>query len=173
MAAVLRAALGRVPRRAVVRGPALGRRRPTRLHRPHARMVGGAPHLHHRLRAARAHRAQGRLARGTARRATRLYLEPLSDVAVGHLLDGLVAGLPPDASERIVSQAEGVPLYALETVRALADRGVLASDNGGPLHPVGELGDLDVPATLSSLLAARLDGLDPDEREVVKAMAVF
>ena len=107
------------------------------------------------------------------RGATRLYLEPLSDVAVGHLLDGLVAGLPPDASERIVSQAEGVPLYALETVRALADRGVLASDNGGPLHPVGELGDLDVPATLSSLLAARLDGLDPDEREVVKAMAVF
>src|SRR5205814_1233359 len=61
----------------------------------------------------------------------------------------------------------------LETVRALADRGVLASDNGGRLHPVGELGDLDVPATLSSLLAARLDGLDPDEREVVKAMAVF
>ena len=66
-----------------------------------------------------------------------------------------------------------MPLYALETVRALADRGVLAADNGGLLRPVGELGDLDVPATLTSLLAARLDGLDPDERELVKAMAVF
>jgi class 3 adenylate cyclase/tetratricopeptide (TPR) repeat protein len=106
------------------------------------------------------------------RGATPLYLEPLSDAAVGQLLDGLVGGLPPDARERIVSQAEGIPLYALETVRALADRGVLAAGDGG-LRPVGELGDLDVPATLSSLLAARLDGLDPDERELVKAMAVF
>jgi len=107
------------------------------------------------------------------RGATPLYLEPLSDGAVGQLLDGLVTGLPAEARERIVSQAEGVPLYALETVRALADRGVLVADDGGLLRPAGELGDLDVPATLSSLLAARLDGLDPDERELVKAMAVF
>ncbi len=107
------------------------------------------------------------------RGATPMYLEPLSDAAVGQLLDGLVSGLPSDARERIVSQAEGIPLYALETVRALADRGVLAAQNGGLLRPAGELGDLDVPATLSSLLAARLDGLDPDERELVKAMAVF
>lgn len=106
------------------------------------------------------------------RGATPLYLEPLSDGAVGQLLDGLVSGLPGDARQRIVSQAEGVPLYALETVRALADRGALVAGEAG-LHPAGELGDLDVPATLSSLLAARLDGLGPDERELVKAMAVF
>jgi class 3 adenylate cyclase/tetratricopeptide (TPR) repeat protein len=107
------------------------------------------------------------------RGATPMYLEPLSDAAVSQLLDGLVPGLPAEARDRIVSQAEGVPLYALETVRALADRGVLAADEDGRLHPVGELGDLDVPATLSSLLAARLDGLESDERELVKAMAVF
>jgi class 3 adenylate cyclase/tetratricopeptide (TPR) repeat protein len=107
------------------------------------------------------------------RGATPLYLEPLSDTAVGQLLDGLVAGLPPDARGRIASQAEGIPLYALETVRALKDRGVLATNGDGGLRPVGELGDLDVPATLSSLLAARLDGLEPNERELVKAMAVF
>ncbi|HEY7632950.1 MAG TPA: AAA family ATPase, partial [Thermoleophilaceae bacterium] len=107
------------------------------------------------------------------RGATPLYLEPLSDAAVGQLLDGLVSGLPGEARQRIVSQAEGVPLYALETVRALADRGVLVAGDDGGLRPSGELGDLDVPATLSSLLAARLDGLGPDERELVKAMAVF
>jgi class 3 adenylate cyclase/tetratricopeptide (TPR) repeat protein len=107
------------------------------------------------------------------RGATPLYLEPLSDAAVGALLDGLVADLPSDAGERIARQAEGIPLYALETVRALADRGALAAGDGGRLHPSGELGDLDVPATLSSLLAARLDGLGADERELVKAMAVF
>jgi class 3 adenylate cyclase len=106
------------------------------------------------------------------RGATPLSLEPLSDEAVGDLLDGLVRGLPAEARGRIVSQAEGIPLYALETVRALADRGALASGNG-KLEPAGELGDLDVPATLSSLLAARLDALAPNERELVKAMAVF
>jgi class 3 adenylate cyclase/predicted ATPase len=106
------------------------------------------------------------------RGATPLYLEPLSDTAVGELLDGIVAGLPAEARERIASQAEGIPLYALETVRALVDRGVLTPE-GDKLRPIGELGDLDVPATLSSLLAARLDGLDPDERELIKAMAVF
>jgi class 3 adenylate cyclase/tetratricopeptide (TPR) repeat protein len=106
------------------------------------------------------------------RGATPLYLEPLSHAAVGQLLDALVADLPDEAKQRIASQAEGIPLYALETVRALADRGVLAAGNG-VLHPVGDLGDLDVPATLSSLLSARLDALEPDERELVKAMAVF
>ena len=44
---------------------------------------------------------------------------------MGELLDGLVRGLPAEARSRIVSQAEGIPLYAIETVRALADRGVL------------------------------------------------
>ncbi|HEU4978062.1 MAG TPA: AAA family ATPase, partial [Solirubrobacteraceae bacterium] len=101
-----------------------------------------------------------------------IYLEPLGASPMRGLLEGLVRGLPEQAAERIVEQAEGVPLYALETVRALADRGVLSARDGG-LALVGELGELDVPASLSSLLAARLDGLEPDERELVKAMAVF
>ena len=71
-----------------------------------------------------------------------------------------------------MAQAQGVPLYALETVRALTDRGVL-SEREGRLVLEGELGALDVPASLSSLLAARLDALEPAERELVKAMSVF
>jgi class 3 adenylate cyclase/tetratricopeptide (TPR) repeat protein len=101
-----------------------------------------------------------------------VYLEPLGAASMRELLYALVQGLPDQARDRIVEQAEGVPLYALETVRALVDRGVLA-EREGALALVGELGELDVPASLSSLLAARLDGLDPDERELVKAMAVF
>ena len=38
---------------------------------------------------------------------------------------------------------------------------------------VGELGELEVPASLNALLASRLDALEPDEREVVRAMSVF
>jgi class 3 adenylate cyclase/tetratricopeptide (TPR) repeat protein len=106
------------------------------------------------------------------RGATLLYLEPLEESAMGELLDALVDGLPAEARQRVVAQAEGIPLYALETVRALADRGVLELHDGR-LALAGELDTLDVPASLSSLLAARLDALDQEERAVVKAMAVF
>ncbi len=105
--------------------------------------------------------------------AAQLYLEPLALEAMGELLDGLVAGLPADARERIAAQAGGVPLYAIETVRALADRGALVAGPDGRLTLEGDIGELDVPASLSSLLAARLDALEPDERELVKALAVF
>jgi len=106
------------------------------------------------------------------RGATLLGLEPLEDAAMRALLDGVVDELPPAAGERIVAQAEGVPLYAVETLRALVDRGVL-EERDGRLALVGELGELDVPASLGSLLAARIDALEPAERQLVKAMSVF
>ncbi len=103
---------------------------------------------------------------------TPVFLDPLAPDAVGAMLDELVEGLPAAARERIVSQAEGVPLYALETVRALADRGVLV-ESDGRLRVEEDVGELEVPATLSSLLTARLDGLEPDERALVKDLAVM
>jgi class 3 adenylate cyclase/tetratricopeptide (TPR) repeat protein len=106
------------------------------------------------------------------RGATTLQLEPLDDAAVRALLDGVVDGLPERAAQRIVEQAQGVPLYAVETIRALADRRVLVQRDGR-LVLEGELGELDVPASLHSLLAARLDALEPAERGLVKAMSVF
>ena len=103
---------------------------------------------------------------------TLLVLDPLPDPAVEDLLLGLVPDLPPPALARIVSQAEGVPLYAVETIRTLVDRGVL-TERDGRLEPSGEIGGLDVPASLNSLLSARLDSLGAEEREVVKATAIF
>ena len=109
---------------------------------------------------------------GGRRGATLIHLEPLPDEAMGMLLDGLVDGLPAEARARIVSQAEGIPLYAIETVRALADRGVLV-EGVNRLELGGEIGELDIPASLSSLLAARLDALESEERELVRTMSVF
>ena len=99
-------------------------------------------------------------------------LQPLTGDAVSELLRGLVPDLPAAALRQVVAQAEGIPLYAVETMRALSDRGVLA-EHGGRLGLTGEVGELDVPASLHSLLAARLDALSAEERELVKAMAVF
>jgi class 3 adenylate cyclase/tetratricopeptide (TPR) repeat protein len=102
-----------------------------------------------------------------------IFLEPLEDRVVGELLDAMVTGLPPAVRDRIVAQAEGMALYALETVRALQDQGLLA-DAGGSLAVQGEIGaDLAVPASLASLLTARLDALPPAERTLVKDLAVM
>ena len=103
---------------------------------------------------------------------TSLYLEPLSRDVMGELLTGLVPGLPDDLRAEILDRAEGVPLYAVETVRMLLDRGLLAQ-KGSVYRPVGAVDVLEVPETLHALIAARLDGLSPEERRLVQDGAVL
>ena len=91
---------------------------------------------------------------------------------MGELLDGFVPGLPPDLRTQILERAEGVPLYAVETVRMLLDRDLLARD-GDVYRPTGPIEALDVPETLHALIAARLDGLSPDERGALQDAAVL
>ena len=101
-----------------------------------------------------------------------LYLEPLSPAAMQELLEGLVPGLPDRLKEQILARAQGVPLYAVETVRMLLDRGLLVQD--GPVYtPTGEIETLEVPETLHALIAARLDGLSAEERRLLQDGAVL
>ena len=103
---------------------------------------------------------------------TSLYLEPLPETAMKELLSGLVPGLPERLRDQILARAEGVPLYAVETVRMLLDRGLLAEE-GSAYRVAGEVESLDVPETLHALVAARLDGLRADERRLVGDAAVL
>jgi class 3 adenylate cyclase/tetratricopeptide (TPR) repeat protein len=110
---------------------------------------------------------------GAGQRAfTSIYLEPLSPAAMEELLAGLVPGLPPDVVQEILGRAEGIPLYAVETVRMLLDRGLVVED-GASYRVVGEIGALDVPQTLQGLITARLDGLADAERALVQDAAVL
>ena len=109
---------------------------------------------------------------GAGQRAfTSLHLEPLSDQAMAELLDGFVKDLPSEFVERILERSEGVPLYAVETVRMLADRGVLSQDEG-IYHLAGEPGSLDIPGTLHALIASRLDTLSTAQRSLLEDAAV-
>jgi predicted ATPase/class 3 adenylate cyclase len=101
-----------------------------------------------------------------------LYLEPLSEQAMEELLSGFVPGLPPELRARILARAEGVPLYAVETVRMLLDRGLLVQE-GSVYRPVGAIETLEVPETLQALIAARLDGLTAEERRLIQDGAVW
>jgi tetratricopeptide (TPR) repeat protein len=103
---------------------------------------------------------------------TFLYLEPLSAQAMDELLIGLVPGLPDDLRARILEQAEGIPLYAVETVRMLLDRGLL-TQAGNVYVTTGPVETLDVPETLHALVAARLDSLTADERRIAQHGAVL
>ncbi len=99
-------------------------------------------------------------------------LDPLPDTAMGELLAGLVPGLPDELQRRIVSRAEGMPMYGVETVRMLLDRGLLKQD-GNRYVVSGDIDELEVPETLHALAAARLDGLTTVERSVLQDAAVY
>jgi class 3 adenylate cyclase/tetratricopeptide (TPR) repeat protein len=110
---------------------------------------------------------------GAARRGfTSMFLEPLSPEAMHELLSGLVPGLPEELADQILSRAEGIPLYAVETVRMLIDRGLLVLE-GSRYRPEGPIPTLDVPESLHGLIAARLDGLSPEERKIIQDAAVI
>ncbi|MEJ7744996.1 MAG: hypothetical protein WKF73_22160 [Nocardioidaceae bacterium] len=80
--------------------------------------------------------------------------------------------MPTIGRTAVAARAEGIPLYAVETVRMLIDRDIVQPVEG-VYRLVGDVGELSVPATLQSLLAARLDALDPDERRLVADAAVL
>ena len=103
---------------------------------------------------------------------TAIRLEPLPDDAMAELIEGFVHGLPPEGVARIVERAEGVPLYAVETVRMLADRGILEA-GGDAFELVGDIGTLEIPGTLQALIAARLDSLAPKDRALLQDASVL
>lgn len=89
--------------------------------------------------------------------ASTLVLEPLDAVAAGALVDAFGPALDPRTRNRVAAAAEGNPLF-LEQLAALAEEG----------DAVGA----EVPSTIQALLAARVDRLDPDEREVLQCAAI-
>jgi class 3 adenylate cyclase/tetratricopeptide (TPR) repeat protein len=103
-----------------------------------------------------------------------LDLGPLDEAAMRQLLAGFVPDLPEAATRSIVARAEGIPLYAVETIRMLIADGRLREREGGTSYePTGDLGELAIPDTLHALIAARLDGLDPAERALIQDAAVL
>ena len=103
---------------------------------------------------------------------TSLVLEALRADEMRELLAGLVPGLPPSVVERILERAEGIPLYAVETVRMLVGEGRLTFEDG-VYRPNDDLSEISVPASLHALIASRLDGLDAADRGLLQAASVI
>jgi class 3 adenylate cyclase/tetratricopeptide (TPR) repeat protein len=93
--------------------------------------------------------------------ATVVALEPLAESESRELIANLVSGspLPDEARDRIVTAAEGNPLFLEQLLAMLAEEGFTADA-------------IELPATIRAVLAARLDRLGPAERAVLEVAAV-
>ncbi|MCK9898837.1 AAA family ATPase [Frankia sp. Cpl3] len=105
--------------------------------------------------------------------ATSLLLAPLTEARCQRLIRTLMGSddLDPALVSRITTSAAGNPLFVEQMVAALVDDGLLRRE-GSRWIATGSLRGVTVPPTISALLAARLDRLDPPERQVLERAAV-
>ena len=99
-----------------------------------------------------------------ARGVAQVTLAPLSEESMRVLVDGLVGDLPLRARTALVARSEGVPLYAVETVRSLIDQDAVVARDGRYVfvdheHTLVDLDRIAAPTSLQTLIAARLDTL--------------
>ena len=106
---------------------------------------------------------------GTSARTSRRSALPQ---AITTILEGLAPGIPDDLVADISRRADGMPLYAVEIVRMLLDRGMLVQD-GARYVVAGDERELDVPETLHALVASRLDGLATEQRTLLQDASVL
>ena len=108
-----------------------------------------------------------------AHEAAQVILEPLSEDDAGTMIGALLgeAGLDPAIVSRVVSAAEGNPLFVEQMVSMLVDNGTLRRGATGWVA-TGTAGDIVVPPTIHALLAARLDDLGQAERDVVEPASI-
>jgi class 3 adenylate cyclase/tetratricopeptide (TPR) repeat protein len=121
---------------------------------------------------ARPELGQARPGFGTGRNRVTLTMDPLDPASMDRLLDALVPGMPPAVRSKVADQAQGLPLFAVETVRSLIDRDIVQPVEG-VYRLQGDVGELAAPDSLHALLAARLDTLDPNTRQLVADAAVL
>ena len=109
----------------------------------------------------------------------RLDLAPLDPAGSGQLADQLLARLaavPPMLRELLTTGAQGNPFYMEELVKMLIDQGAIrtggAASEAWQLDPA-RLQATEVPATLTGVLQARLDGLPAAERLCLQEASII
>ena len=98
---------------------------------------------------------------GGKRNATTISLSPLSESETAKLIGLLMerSVLPAELQSALLARAGGNPLYAEEYVRMVQDRGVEEA--------------AELPESIQGIIAARLDALTAEEKDVLQDAAVL
>jgi class 3 adenylate cyclase/tetratricopeptide (TPR) repeat protein len=90
-----------------------------------------------------------------------IALTPLSDEEAAQIIHGVLdqAVLPAETQQALLERAGGNPLYAEQFARLYTER--------------GSADDLPLPETVQGLIAARLDGLSPEEKRIVQDASIY
>jgi hypothetical protein len=103
-----------------------------------------------------------------------LPLQPLSKAETAHIIEARFAAnaLPEELRQLVSAKAEGNPLFAEELVSFLLERGIVRRSAASLTFDAAAVAST-LPASLQSLLVARVDRLSPAHRSVLQAAAVI
>jgi tetratricopeptide (TPR) repeat protein len=105
---------------------------------------------------------------------TKLHLEPLPAGDIRRLVQGRLGAetLPEVLVRQVAEKAEGNPLFAEEIVSFLSERGILHAKDGKLEFDAGAVAAA-LPASVESILNARVDRLAPKDRTLLQAASVI
>ncbi|MFU8771160.1 MAG: ATP-binding protein [Anaerolineales bacterium] len=112
----------------------------------------------------------------------RLDLKPLSKRESRQLVEEILRNMKQissDLRDMVVQSAEGNPFYIEELIKMLIEQGVIVGSDISPDRMSSwsvmsdQLAQVQVPATLTGVLQARLDSLQSDERRIIQQASVI
>jgi class 3 adenylate cyclase/tetratricopeptide (TPR) repeat protein len=105
---------------------------------------------------------------------TQLRLDPLGTESAEEMLTAMIGdGAEVRPLRRlIIERTGGNPFFMEETVQVLRDEGALVRD-GAAVRLTKPLSELKIPPTVQAILAARIDRLPADEKDLLQALAVM
>jgi len=103
-----------------------------------------------------------------------IRLDPLAAAPAEALLETLLGSDRELAqlTSLLIARTEGNPFFLEESVRALAETGVLAGERGA-YRLVKAAQPVQIPATVQALLAARIDRLPPADKDLLQSASVI
>jgi tetratricopeptide (TPR) repeat protein len=105
---------------------------------------------------------------------TELQVEPLKADDMRQLASALLGTAPSltDLQTRLVAKAEGNPFFFEQLAMNLVDQGSLTGKVGAYSY-AGASADFRVPASIASVIGARVDHLPPEAKAAVEAAAIL
>jgi class 3 adenylate cyclase/tetratricopeptide (TPR) repeat protein len=109
------------------------------------------------------------------RNAQMLQLTPLRPADSMQLAERLLQGgtLPPTVRDMLLKRAAGNPFYLGELIRTLVATRAIDRDDAGDWRATARFAGVPLPETIEGLILARIDRLEDEAKQVLKAAAVI